>query len=122
MRPTDISCDHMRLEEFEVTPEHISLSRRMWVNYSGCCEFGSPEVDPKRPYGNSSVYMDMAEILGVEYDSEDESWPQKEVQERFGRLHVEMATVLQIGLRTGRFLAGKYRSKPYSGDWELDKQ
>jgi hypothetical protein len=32
------------------------------------CEFGAPSVDCKRPYGNSSVYRDIADILGIEAD------------------------------------------------------
>ena len=36
------------------------------------CEYGAPEINPKRPYGNSSVELDICEILGWKYDSENE--------------------------------------------------
>jgi hypothetical protein len=49
---------------FEVRPEHIKLMRRMCVDWDDC-EFGAPEIDPKRPYGNSDVLQDIVEILGV---------------------------------------------------------
>jgi Resolvase, N terminal domain len=47
---------------FAITDEHLRLLRRacvMWFD----AEFGAPAIDPKRPYGNSIVYADMAEIL-----------------------------------------------------------
>lgn len=38
----------------------------MHIGYDAWTEFGAPEVDPKRPYGNSNVYLYLAEILGIE--------------------------------------------------------
>ena len=53
--------------EFEVTEEHIQLLRDMVVTWWNC-EFGAPAIDPKRPYGNSWVYGDIAETLKLEPD------------------------------------------------------
>ncbi len=37
------------------------------------CEYGGWGLDDKRPFGNSSVESDIAEIIGIEYDpNEDE--------------------------------------------------
>jgi hypothetical protein len=36
----------------------------MYITWDDC-EFGAPACDCKRPYGNSDVYGDMAEILGL---------------------------------------------------------
>jgi len=41
---------------FELTEQHLKLIRRMTVRYNDYCEFGAPEIDPKRPYGNSSAH------------------------------------------------------------------
>lgn len=49
---------------FTVTDDHLKLLRRASVGWSDC-EFGAPEIDPKRPYGNSNVLGDIAEILGL---------------------------------------------------------
>jgi hypothetical protein len=97
------------VKEFTVTDEHLRLLRRAHVWWDEA-EFGAPSINPKRPYGNSNVYADIAEILGVpdsEWDDEelgalpDAAW-------RFTRLHVETGIALQIALDTGEFRAGGY--------------
>ena len=52
---------------FTVTDEHLRLLRRAHVTWVDA-EFGAPEIDGKRPYGNSDVYSDIAEILGIPED------------------------------------------------------
>ena len=44
--------------------EHLKLLKEMYVGWNEC-EFGAPEIDPKRPYGDSDVYEDMNKILGL---------------------------------------------------------
>jgi hypothetical protein len=51
--------------EFTVTEDHLKLLRRAYIGWDDC-EFGAPGIDPKRPYGNSDVIGDIAEILGEE--------------------------------------------------------
>lgn len=51
---------------FTVTDQHLALLRRTHIGYDAWTEFGAPEVDSKRPYGNSNVHLDLAEILGIE--------------------------------------------------------
>ena len=48
---------------FEVKEEHLALLRKMSVGWHDC-EFGAPEIDPKRLFGNSNVLQDVA-IGGV---------------------------------------------------------
>lgn len=73
-------------------------------------EFGAPSIDPKRPYGNSDVFGDIAKIL----DAPDGEWDDEELdlhldaEWRFLRLHVETAIALQIALATGEFRTGHY--------------
>ena len=45
-----------------VKESHLKLLKELNISWDGC-EFGGPCVDPKRPFGNSDVYKDMAEIL-----------------------------------------------------------
>jgi hypothetical protein len=67
---------HVR--DFTVTDEHLRLLRHAYVSWFDA-EFGAPSIDPKRPYGNSNVYGDMVEVLGlvdVEWQDEaEEDWP-----------------------------------------------
>lgn len=106
--------------EFTVTEEHLKLLRRAYVGWDDC-EFGAPAIDCKRPYGNSDVLDDIAEILGVaEGEARDEDGEiLPDAAAAFTRLHGETATVLQIALATGEFRAGRYVSDKYSANWRL---
>ena len=109
-------------QEFTITDKHIKLLKRMNVDWWSC-EFGSPAIDPKRPYGNSDVIDDMAEIIGIKknklnWDNEEECWS-TEVDSDLYWLHREMQIVLQIILTTAQISVGKYkREDKYVGRWE----
>ena len=107
-------------EKFNMTEEHIKLVRAMYVGWSNC-EFGAPEVDPKRPYGNSDVIDDIAEILGispVENDWDEKVYP-KGTDARCTKLHKETQTALQIILATGEFKLGQYECEKYGIKWKI---
>jgi len=102
--------------EFELKPEHVRLLRRAYVGWQDC-ETGAPEIDPKRPYGNSYVVGDVAEILEEKIPDEDqdggrayELWENTRGEELMS-LHYETATALQIVLVTGSFEPGRYRRR-----------
>lgn len=98
----------------------------MYVGWQRC-EFGAPEIDPKRPYGNSDVYQDMVEIIGLE-KIEDEKYRFRldhrkwtlygeneynlefpdDLTEALDKLHLDMQTALQIVLCTQMFKTGPY--------------
>ena len=90
---------------FTLTHEHVALLRRMYVGWQDC-EFGAPEIDPKRPYGNSSVAYDVAEILGLPREADGDL--DDAVRERCETLHFETGVALQIVLATGAFEIGEY--------------
>lgn len=95
---------------FDLTEQHLALLRRAYVRWEDC-EFGAPAIDCKRPYGNSSVVLDIAEILGVPVnDEEDDYGLDTATTERLTRLHVETKTALQVILSTGAFQVGTYES------------
>lgn len=101
----------MEKEKFAVTEEHLKLAQRMYVGWQ-YCEYGAPEIDPKRPYGNSSVEEDICEILGKEKVSAnyEEVYATKDL-EYAGKVHKEMETALQIFLCTQSFAVGTYEKE-----------
>jgi hypothetical protein len=104
--------------EFTLTEDHLKLLKNMYVGWS-CSEFGAPEIDPKRPYGNGDVIGDIHEILTVTSSSSWEEIPE-ELEEKYNKLHKETETALQIVLNTLSFVPGRYRKiHPYGRDWEL---
>lgn len=106
-------------EKFTVTEEHLKLLKAMYVGWNDC-EFGAPEIDPKRPYGNSDVINDMTEILGidpVENDWDEKVYP-KGTDARCQKLHKETQKVLQIVLATGLFKPGQYECEKYGRKWK----
>lgn len=109
----------MRAIRFQVTEQHVKLLRSMWVGWSNC-EFGAPEIDPKRPYGNSSVYHDIGEILNIEPEggSPDDREFTDEQKDAMRALHEETQVVLQIVLSAGVLAAGHYeKPNEYGRDW-----
>ncbi len=111
----------MKIEKFKLTEQHIKLLRRFEIGWQDC-EFGAPEVDPKRPYGNSSVLEDIHEILTGEIigctDSKRDELTAAEEKE-YRKLHAETETALQIVLATGKFLPGTYELQDYGTDWKI---
>ena len=87
----------MSRDEITITEAHLKLLRRANVQWLDI-EFGAPGLDPKRPYGNSSVLEDMHEILTGESigctDSERDSLTRGE-EDRYAELHLQMRAVLQ---------------------------
>jgi hypothetical protein len=107
----------MEKQTFTLTEEHIKLLRRAYIGWESC-EFGAPAIDCKRPYGNSDVYGDIAEILGVEFDADSEDEPfTDEQRDRFRSLHQETRTALQVILATGSFDPGHYEAARYDTNW-----
>ena len=92
---------------FEVTEDHLKLLKHSHIMWRAS-EYGAPMIDPKRPYGNSSVESDIAEILEWgKYDNE-----------RAEKIHRELETVLQIVLVTQTFQPGLYNLRnEYTTDW-----
>lgn len=110
----------MEKRTFTITDEHIKLIRNFWVGWQDT-ETGAPEIDPKRPYGNSSVYEDIHEILTGESvgctNSKREELTEEEI-DRYIKLHRETEVALQIILRTGKFKSGKYECDRYDSNWK----
>ena len=114
--------------EFEITNEHLTLLKNMYVSWCDD-EYGAPEINPKRPYGNGDVANDIIRLLNWEdidsLDEEEEEDFYEGTQYTYlcecaERIHKETETVLQIVLAVGRFETGTYvRPDSYSDDWKL---
>lgn len=106
------------MKRFTLTEEHVTLLRASNVRWYRC-EAGAAGIDCKRPYGNTDVVGDMAEIFGVE--TVEDQWGQKVVlkedADRFRALHEELDTALQIVLTTGCFEPGEYIADDYHRNW-----
>ncbi len=127
------------MKKFEMKEEHLKLLQNMYVGWNDC-EFGAPEIDPKRPYGNSNVIQDMLElfgleeikkggqvfkfkIFGVEYLLKGEDKfnidmdNERELNTLLVQLHKETQTALQIVLETRQFKQGIYEKD--GNGWKL---
>lgn len=107
------------MSEFTLTENHLKLLRAMFVGWDDC-ESGAPAVDCKRPYGNSYVEGDIAEILGIEPDLPEDEEYSEELECKLLALHRETEFALQIVLNCGP-VPGKYRQKEKynTRDWEM---
>lgn len=108
------------ITSFVVKPEHIKLLKRMVVGWDDC-EFGAPCIDCKRPYGNSDVVGDIAEILRKKTgnrNKDDFDWTE-EFSDWASDLHKQMEVVLQICVFNNGVKEGKYvLEEDYSSEWK----
>jgi hypothetical protein len=87
-----------RAMRIEITDDHLKLLRRTFFEWDDSAYNGAPYVDIKRPYGNSDVLGDVAEILEWELitDRDGEKVMTEDQGKRARELHEQMADVLQI--------------------------
>jgi len=108
---------------FELTEEHIKLLSHAYVSWCGD-EYGAPEIDPKRPYGNSGVVEDVCEILewkeqkDLMDDCFYESAEYESLCDKVEKLHKETETALQIILRSQSFEPGTFEQDTSWSEWE----
>lgn len=115
----DKESSNVITSKFTVTENHLKLAKKMYVLWSPYGRFGAPCIDPKRPYGNSEVFEDIAEVIGMKQPDyeEDEDWTDDQARTLLG-FHEDMKKVLQIAIRTGKFEVGEYECSDY---WEWTK-
>lgn len=105
-------------QRFTLIEEHVKLARAMQVGWQDV-EFGAPEIDPKRPYGNSDVLTDIAEELGWDSEINEDGELSEQAAERARKLHEEMWIALQVILASGSFTPGEYEAPEYTSRWTL---
>jgi len=107
----------MSKKRFTVTEDHLKILKLLRIDYDQ-----GPEVDRKRPYGNTDYQGDILTALGekqTEAASGEKFWT-KDQGNRADSLHREVGKALQIVLCTGMFETGTYEQrKSYrSNSWE----
>ncbi len=104
-------------ETFNLTEAHIKMVCAYNIRWNDNSYDGAPEVDPKRPFGNSDWQDDLCELLEYEPDSEGEFTDEqyRDVTKLFESGHI----ALEIILQTRSFVPGKYEREQYFGDWKL---
>ena len=108
----------MANRRFTVTEEHLKLLGRLNIRFEEYVEYGAPAVDPKRPYGNSSVDQDIYEILEWEPEEIDDYGDPEFDHDRAYKIHQEMTDVLQILVQhVGEPILGEWEEKQYYSKW-----
>lgn len=92
-------------QKFRLRKEHVILLRNSYMRWDDC-ETGAIAVDPKRPYGNSYVAGDVAELLGIEADNENGFTSDQEAE--LLSWHYETEQALIVILSSKSFKLGKY--------------
>ena len=111
--------DLRRTTGFTVTDDHLKLLSELEIDYDDVTEFGTPEVDPKRPYGNSDVYLDIAEAIGMAADELGDDGYRDFSEKQFTelhRLHLETTVALQILTANLGIAPGLYRKNKLYDD------
>lgn len=96
------------MRELLVTENHLRLLKNLYIGWDDT-EFGAPCIDPKRPFGNSNVFSDMAEILGFEL-ADDEKQPDlyRKQCDSLLKGYYELQDCLQILCTNLKLESGKY--------------
>lgn len=104
-------------EIFKLTEKHIKLLSNLYVSD----DYG-PTIDQKRPFGNSSIFSDVAEILEIEpkgNDGYEDELSDEQVQDMNDIYFNQLGTALAIVLTAKSFDTGKYRkTSDYGYKWE----
>lgn len=112
----------MSERRFYLSEDHLKLLQRARVGWNEA-EFGAPEIDPERPYGNSDVLDDVVEILCGENIAKQVR-KESEWSSDYHPLHTlalavhhETEIALQIVLSTRSFEPGWYATDDYGSTW-----
>lgn len=95
------------IRSFTLTPAHITLMSK-WYIEEGSCEACPPEVNQKRPWGNSDYLNDMAKILELPVDPDEGIYENEELCNKLEDTLAELVDALQIVLSCQTFEPGVY--------------
>ena len=109
---------HYEGSNLTITDDHLALLRRTYVSWVDD-EYGAPEINPKRPSGNSAVPPATYEILGWPFDEEN---PPEYDDERARAIHDEMEVVVELALHhPGEDVRGPWvETSGYGMKWVRD--
>lgn len=102
---------------FTLCVEHLQLAARFNVRWESEADtesgYGVPQVDGKRPYGNSDVAADLVEILG---DGAVDAASEEQQAVEYRGLHDDMRHATEIILQHGHAI-GEYVCDRYERVW-----
>lgn len=118
-----------QIKTFDVKPYHLRLLQKCYTSWD-VCEFGAPQIDPKRPFGNSganSILTVVAKETGAldhlmdsldldECNIYDVLKPEK-TQELI-HIYKELEICLQILLNDLAIVPGRYQLIGYGKNWK----
>lgn len=102
----------MEKKRFHLKEDHIKLLQNMNIRWNNK-GYGSPEVDSKRPFGNSGtkdIEEDICDYLNLNKNNEDDIEYARNI---YDGLDVAMEIVLS--LKT--FDSGVFEAEKYGGEW-----
>ncbi|MBC8488488.1 MAG: hypothetical protein H8D45_20870 [Bacteroidetes bacterium] len=108
---------------FTVTEQHLKLLQRLYISWAGTgYNWGVPTVNPKRPYGNSSMLSDVIDIvsLPIEYDENIDGYTDED-ESIIRQLHSETHIALQILTSNLSIKEGTYVADEYNDNWTLEQ-
>jgi hypothetical protein len=87
------------METFTLKQEHLNLLENLEIDWSSG-DYGAPAIDGRRPYGNYDLISDIAWILGIkpEIDNEFNNIHSQSNVGHMLQLHHETCQALQIVL------------------------
>lgn len=96
----------------ELREEHIKLLNRLYFRWENNSYEGNIASSSERPYGNSDIFDDIVEILGLYPDMNPETYDEiyEEEYDSMMKWHKEMGMALRIVLSTKSFVPGLYVS------------
>ena len=100
----------MIITKFYMLQQHLDLLKHMNVWFDETMYVGAPAVDIKRPFGNKTVYEDMARILKMEMIKDKDGCDTLTLQQAryLQTIWPQMELALQIVLCTQSFKTGHY--------------
>lgn len=101
------------MRKLKVTENHLKLLKAAYIDWNDT-EFGGPCIDPKRPFGNSEVYGDIVDILGLTMpDEEKEPEKYKRFIDSLDKGYRELEDCLEILCTNLSLEVGYYESDGY---------
>ena len=104
---------------FVLKEDHIKLLKRLCINEPSTWD-EVPEIDSKRPYGNSDIDRDVCEIISEDHRkiNEEDSGYSPELLNKIQNLQKEIGVALQIFLKNAKIDPGEYVCDEYSQNWD----
>ena len=107
----------MDVHEFTVTEQHIKAIQEMSFVWTATSDLPDCKLDGNRPFGNSDIYVDIADILGIGVDDEEYGDYSDEDIDKIEFFFLDLRTVLEILTQTCNLMVGTYRRDSWMDKW-----